>query len=154
RWAWAEFADFAVPVRELSELRLGVFGLGGIGSAIARRGVALGMNVAGIRARPARGGPAGARWVGGLGDLPRLVAESDCLVIAAPHTAETRGAVSRAVRERLPHDAIVVNVSRGTDRKSTRLNSSHVAISYAVFCLKKKIRVVHPGRPDTPAHDR
>src|SRR5690625_6240572 len=27
-----------------------------------------------------------------------------------------------------------------TDRKSTRLNSSHVAISYAVFCLKKKIR--------------
>src|SRR5690625_1759506 len=27
-----------------------------------------------------------------------------------------------------------------TDRKSTRLNSSHVAISYAVFCLKKKIK--------------
>src|SRR5690625_5485321 len=29
-------------------------------------------------------------------------------------------------------------VAGGTDRKSTRLNSSHVAISYAVFCLKKK----------------
>src|SRR5690625_7012427 len=28
------------------------------------------------------------------------------------------------------------------DRKSTRLNSSHVAISYAVFCLKKKKKVV------------
>src|SRR5690606_40995408 len=28
----------------------------------------------------------------------------------------------------------------GADRKSTRLNSSHVKISYAVFCLKKKIR--------------
>src|SRR5437870_7696329 len=28
--------------------------------------------------------------------------------------------------------------SRRRDRKSTRLNSSHVAISYAVFCLKKK----------------
>src|SRR5690625_6119164 len=27
---------------------------------------------------------------------------------------------------------------RTSDRKSTRLNSSHVAISYAVFCLKKK----------------
>src|SRR5699024_12128486 len=26
----------------------------------------------------------------------------------------------------------------GTDRKSTRLNSSHASISYAVFCLKKK----------------
>src|SRR5690625_6573076 len=29
------------------------------------------------------------------------------------------------------------------DRKSTRLNSSHVAISYAVFCLKKKIAGGH-----------
>src|SRR5690625_6164563 len=29
----------------------------------------------------------------------------------------------------------------GQDRKSTRLNSSHVAISYAVFCLKKKTRI-------------
>src|SRR5207253_3752018 len=28
----------------------------------------------------------------------------------------------------------------GQDRKSTRLNSSHVAISYAVFCLKKKTK--------------
>src|SRR5438067_4564564 len=28
-----------------------------------------------------------------------------------------------------------------TDRKSTRLNSSHVSISYAVFCLKKKKRI-------------
>src|SRR5690625_6721369 len=28
----------------------------------------------------------------------------------------------------------------GEDRKSTRLNSSHVAISYAVFCLKKKTK--------------
>src|SRR5690606_39381490 len=29
------------------------------------------------------------------------------------------------------------------DRKSTRLNSSHVKISYAVFCLKKKRRIEH-----------
>src|SRR5690625_5707054 len=32
---------------------------------------------------------------------------------------------------------LMVPVFRGKDRKSTRLNSSHVAISYAVFCLKK-----------------
>src|SRR3990167_611469 len=32
--------------------------------------------------------------------------------------------------------------SFGIDRKSTRLNSSHSQISYAVFCLKKKIKVV------------
>src|SRR5437870_10356469 len=31
-----------------------------------------------------------------------------------------------------------VSFGVGIDRKSTRLNSSHVAISYAVFCLKKK----------------
>src|SRR5699024_12714292 len=31
-----------------------------------------------------------------------------------------------------------------TDRKSTRLNSSHVSISYAVFCLKKKIDQAKP----------
>src|SRR3712207_7409102 len=32
----------------------------------------------------------------------------------------------------------------GKDRKSTRLNSSHANISYAVFCLKKKKRYTHP----------
>src|SRR5207302_11505738 len=33
---------------------------------------------------------------------------------------------------------------RQLDRKSTRLNSSHVKISYAGFCLKKKTRRTHP----------
>src|SRR2546426_7818994 len=31
--------------------------------------------------------------------------------------------------------------ARGRDRKSTRLNSSHLVISYAVFCLKKKKKI-------------
>src|SRR5690606_40949101 len=39
----------------------------------------------------------------------------------------------------------------GRDRKSTRLNSSHVKISYAVFCLKKKMHRVTVNRT-TPAH--
>src|SRR5437870_9827126 len=34
------------------------------------------------------------------------------------------------------------------DRKSTRLNSSHVAISYAVFCLKKKKNNKSPHTPN------
>src|SRR5437773_674292 len=34
--------------------------------------------------------------------------------------------------------AVAETVSRSKDRKSTRLNSSHITISYAVFCLKKK----------------
>src|SRR3712207_8708019 len=36
-------------------------------------------------------------------------------------------------------DAAVLIDDQGLDRKSTRLNSSHANISYAVFCLKKKI---------------
>src|SRR5438067_9632121 len=40
----------------------------------------------------------------------------------------------------LPHPDVAVGHHRRNreDRKSTRLNSSHVSISYAVFCLKKK----------------
>jgi phosphoglycerate dehydrogenase-like enzyme len=120
-WARPEFAGLEIRVREFGELRLGVFGLGGIGGAIARRAVALGMRVAGVRRRSERGGPAGVDWVGGLSDLPRLAAESDCLAIAAPHTDATRGAVSRQVLERLPADAIVVNASRGTLLDETAL---------------------------------
>src|SRR3712207_7024434 len=41
------------------------------------------------------------------------------------------------------------------DRKSTRLNSSHANISYAVFCLKKKkdqVTYVHPQAPARSLH--
>src|SRR3712207_7071764 len=37
----------------------------------------------------------------------------------------------------------VQGLARGLDRKSTRLNSSHANISYAVFCLKKKKNTHH-----------
>jgi phosphoglycerate dehydrogenase-like enzyme len=114
RVAQDEFTDLALAVREYSELRVGIVGLGGIGTAVARRALALGMPVAGVRRRPVQGGPAGMRWVGGPDDLPRLAAESDCLVIAAPHTAGTVRVVDRRVLERLPQHAVVVNVSRGT----------------------------------------
>src|SRR3712207_7334237 len=36
------------------------------------------------------------------------------------------------------------------DRKSTRLNSSHANISYAVFCLKKKTKKIHIQRTHEP----
>jgi phosphoglycerate dehydrogenase-like enzyme len=113
RVAQDEFTDLSLSVREYSELRVGIVGLGGIGAAVARRALALGMSVAGVRRRATQGGPLGVRWVGILDELPRLAAESDVLVIAAPHTGATTGAVSRRVMELLPRDAIVVNVSRG-----------------------------------------
>src|SRR5437868_6251685 len=37
-----------------------------------------------------------------------------------------------------PEEHVLEEVRESGDRKSTRLNSSHVSISYAVFCLKKK----------------
>ena len=114
RWAKEEFTDGAIPMREFRDLRLGVFGLGGIGHAVARRALALGMSVSGVRRHPEKGGPPRVSWVGGLSDLPKLASGSDVLVIAAPHTNATAAAVNRAVLERLPQHAIVVNVSRGS----------------------------------------
>src|SRR5690606_41127754 len=74
-------------------------------------------------------------------------------MIALSHLGEIRelSARARAERERGEqcHDRFVLQMTdlgrpelallaAGEDRKSTRLNSSHVKISYAVFCLKKK----------------
>src|SRR5690606_29026634 len=42
-----------------------------------------------------------------------------------------------------PTQPIIPNFRNIQDRKSTRLNSSHVKISYAVFCLKKKLECFH-----------
>src|SRR2546422_4689754 len=48
-----------------------------------------------------------------------------------------RAGALRSVRLHVPV-IVVGNLTVGGDRKSTRLNSSHGYISYAVFCLKKK----------------
>src|SRR5439155_21767744 len=52
-------------------------------------------------------------------------------VCTVPRVPSLRKEYRRKVRT-------IVRGTVQTDRKSTRLNSSHVAISYAVFCLKKK----------------
>src|SRR5204862_6853397 len=83
------------------------------GGAVAARAAALGMTVAGVRRRPERGGPPGVAWVGGFDALPRLAAEADVLVLAAPRTAQTGAALSRDVLARLPATAVVVHVPRG-----------------------------------------
>src|SRR5699024_11959069 len=63
---------------------------------------------------------------GVLGDLRRSLVADDLV---------QRGDDGRA---RLGQEAGALLIGSETDRKSTRLNSSHVSISYAVFCLKKK----------------
>src|SRR5689334_23788349 len=61
-------------------------------------------------------------------------------VYAQPPRPAGRGKADRktAVHERAEELGIEVRTPR-TDRKSTRLNSSHSSISYAVFCLKNTI---------------
>src|SRR3712207_8351970 len=65
---------------------------------------------------------------------------ANALVFRLLHLAEE---LPRVRRQRLDVTALAFGVQRvecerGLDRKSTRLNSSHANISYAVFCLKKK----------------
>src|SRR5258705_3092283 len=60
-------------------------------------------------------------------------------------TVAQRGIRTEIAQHRI--DAAVPRQRHGVgqgDRKSTRLNSSHLGISYAVFCLKKKKRVTAP----------
>src|SRR5437667_5772487 len=52
-------------------------------------------------------------------------------------TRRVEDLVARAARAAL-EPAHVLDDAQHRDRKSTRLNSSHITISYAVFCLKKK----------------
>src|SRR5208337_5090062 len=80
--------------------------------------------------RPAFGGP--------------LIPERDLLA------RMRQGAVIRAPRRRpTPHEIGAPVRRRRGDRKSTRLNSSHRCISYAVFCLKKKNLYTPPPQHNT-----
>src|SRR5690625_5950165 len=67
----------------------------------------------------------GKHFPGGSGSPANVVVEQDKLQDVADALLKNDGIDG-------------VSVMAAEDRKSTRLNSSHVAISYAVFCLKKK----------------
>src|SRR2546422_5496052 len=81
----------------------------------------------------------------------------DALPIFAVLGSEAEASVSgREGRQRSGDEKLQHLTPRNGDRKSTRLNSSHGYISYAVFCLKKKKAPSHAptGRPTAslPAH--
>src|SRR5258708_10252092 len=59
------------------------------------------------------------------------------------HAARTHDTLAAGVASHAHGAGIGVHQ---TDRKSTRLNSSHQIISYAVFCLKKKRKIYDPER--------
>src|SRR5690242_21472097 len=53
-------------------------------------------------------------------------------------TVDPKSVTARQLAELMVGSELPVPELRESDRKSTRLNSSHMSISYAVFCLKKK----------------
>src|SRR5690606_39558610 len=112
---------------------LGILGMGRIGQAIARRGHhGFGMRVlyhnrSRLPEDVERG--VGARYV----DLDTLLAQADHLLLVLPYSPASHHIIDAAALAKMKPTATLVK-----DRKSTRLNSSHVKISYAVFCLKKK----------------
>src|SRR5699024_12650610 len=73
-------------------------------------------------------------------DLPRLNGVVICSRLQASSLVAT-SSPRRSTSEKGTAQSLTTWLSRSSsDRKSTRLNSSHVSISYAVVCLKKKIR--------------
>ncbi|MDY0812218.1 NAD(P)-dependent oxidoreductase [Kitasatospora purpeofusca] len=98
----------AAPPRALSELTLGVLGLGRTGSALAGRARALGMTVQGVSRGPARG-----NGVRRADSLAGLLATSDVVSLHLPLTARTRGLIGRRELALLRPGAILLNTARG-----------------------------------------
>src|SRR5690242_21614831 len=70
----------------------------------------------------------------GTGYGAALLAACGARVTALEESAALQATARTVLAELAPSVSLVT----GPDRKSTRLNSSHMSISYAVFCLKKK----------------
>ncbi len=113
-WEKGPFVDDGARIREVGEVRALIVGTGGIGSAIGRHLAHFGARCVGVRRRPELGAPEGFERVAAPGELEALLPDADVLVLAAPLTEGTRSLVGAAELDRLPADAIVVNVARGT----------------------------------------
>ncbi len=148
KWVKPQMAALDTPIRELSEIRVGLIGLGGIGRAIARRCSALGMETRAVRRRAGGRRPKGVSWIGGPDELLELASQSDVLVIAAPQTASTFQLVDSGVLAALPKGAYVLNVARGAlldeDALLVHLNSGHLAGSVLDVFATEPLPEDHP----------
>lgn len=97
---------------DLLDQTLLVFGLGAIGSAIARIGQAIGLHVIGVRRSPWHDGDPVDELLH-PDELMRLLPRTDWLAIACPLTPQTRGLFDAKTLGVLPHGAHVINVGRG-----------------------------------------
>ena len=93
----------------LGDSTLGIVGLGGIGAETARRGLAFGMRVVAVDPKAADA-PNGVTLLKNLDDL---LAQSDFVVIAAPHTPETYKLIKRPQLRQMKRTAYLINVGRG-----------------------------------------
>jgi phosphoglycerate dehydrogenase-like enzyme len=115
-WQRAVFFD-GEPELDLCGRRVGFVGFGNIGRHAAKLALAVGMTAAAVTRTPATHGLAaesiGLEWLGGMGDLPRLLEESDFLVVCVPHVAETTGLIGAAEIAQLGAHSYLLNVGRG-----------------------------------------
>lgn len=100
------------PLFELGGQTMGIVGLGSIGREVARRASAFGMRILGVKRDPSTGAE-DAAWVGAPEDLPRLLSESDVVVVCAPLTRAVGTILSAARLAYMKPSAILINVSRG-----------------------------------------
>jgi D-2-hydroxyacid dehydrogenase (NADP+) len=101
------------PAAELFESVVGVVGYGGIGREVGRQAKGLGMRVWALKRVRGRGRSDYADRLFGPAELDELLAGSDYLVIAVPHTRETSGLIGAEELGRLKRSAVLINVARG-----------------------------------------
>lgn len=101
-----------VPVIHVSDQTLGVVGLGGIGSEVARRGHALGMRVLAVDAKP-RTKPEYVDELSSIDHLDELLAQADFVILCVPHTPETEKLFALPRLQRMKPTAYLINISRG-----------------------------------------
>ena len=99
----------------LSGKTCAIVGYGDIGRAVAVRAKAFGMRVVALRRNPERykEGDEMVDEMAALGEIRRVAAEGDFVVLALPHTSETEGMFSRDVIAAMKPNATLVNVGRG-----------------------------------------
>ena len=110
RWAQDELETEA---RTLQGQRMGIVGLGAIGLEVAKIAAPFGFRVSAIRRRVGEPVPEGVDEVWTPDRLPDLLAQSDVVVLAAPHTPETKRLIGRSQIDRMKPGALLVNVARG-----------------------------------------
>jgi phosphoglycerate dehydrogenase-like enzyme len=96
----------------LPDATLGVVGLGYIGKEIARRGLAFGMPVLAVDSVEMQA-PEGVAALWKPEQLSQLLASSDFVVIAAPHTPRTVKLFRRAQFQQMKRTAYLINIGRG-----------------------------------------